>query len=92
MNKRELINTISEKNGLEKGVVEKVLDAFEKVVLESLKSDQEVVLTGFGTFSARQRAGRIGVNPRNPAEKIQIPAVRVAKFKVSKILKDALKK
>ncbi|MBT7228017.1 DNA-binding protein, partial [Candidatus Parcubacteria bacterium] len=34
---------------------------------------------------------RMGVNPQNPKEKIQIPAVVVPKFKSGKTLKDALK-
>ncbi|PIZ26843.1 MAG: DNA-binding protein HU, partial [Chloroflexi bacterium CG_4_10_14_0_8_um_filter_46_9] len=59
-------------------------------VTKTLKKGEEVVLTGFGTFSAKQRAARQGVNPRT-GEKIQIPAVTVPKFKAGKALKDALK-
>jgi len=40
---------------------------------------------------ARERAARMGVNPQNPSEKMQIPAVVVPKFKAGKALKDALK-
>jgi nucleoid DNA-binding protein len=32
------------------------------------------------------------VNPQKPTERIQIPEVRVPKFKAGKTLKDALKK
>ena len=56
-----------------------------------VKKGEEVVLTGFGAFSVKQRAARTGVNPQNPSEKIQIPAVKVPKFKSGKALKDALK-
>jgi nucleoid DNA-binding protein len=37
-----------------------------------------VVITGFGTFRVSKRAARTGVNPRNPKEKIKIPALKVA--------------
>ncbi|MDO8582048.1 MAG: HU family DNA-binding protein, partial [bacterium] len=47
--------------------------------------------TGFGQFLARHRSARMGVNPQKPSEKMQIPAVIVAKFKAGKGLKDALK-
>ena len=57
----------------------------------SLKKGEEVVLTGFGAFSVKARAARTGVNPQNPTEKIQIPTVKVPKFKAGKSLKDALK-
>jgi DNA-binding protein HU-beta len=57
-----------------------------------LKKGDEVVLTGFGAFSVKMRAARTGVNPQKPSEKIQIPAVKVPKFKAGKALKDELKK
>lgn len=91
MNKTQLIETLASRTNLEKVAIEKVLQAFEDLVVEKLKSGSEVVLTGFGTFSARRRAARMGVNPQNPSQKIEIPAVTVAKFKAGKSLKDALK-
>jgi len=91
MNKIELINQIAQDSNLEKGIVEKVLQTFEKVVTQNLKDDKEVTLTGFGTFLARHRHARQGVNPQRPTEKINIPAVTVPKFKAGKSLKDALK-
>jgi len=92
MNKPELINAIAEKTALEKNQVEKMLSVFEDIVTDTLKSGGEVTLTGFGTFSAKHRGARMGVNPQNPSEKIQIAAVTVPKFKAGKTLKDALKK
>lgn len=91
MNKAELINKISEKTGLAKKQTEDVIDAFENIVTETLKAGGEVTLTGFGTFMAKKRAARTGVNPQNPSEKIQIGEVTVPKFKSGKALKDALK-
>ena len=91
MNKPELINLIAEKSGLEKSAVEKFLQTFETVVIENLKKGEDVTLAGFGTFSAKQRHARMGVNPQRPSEKIEIPAVVVPKFKAGKTLKDSLK-
>jgi DNA-binding protein HU-beta len=91
MNKPALIEALATSSGLEKVAIEKVLNAFEETVISELKNNGEVSLTGFGTFSAKQRAARMGVNPRNPSEKIQIAAVRVPKFKAGKTLKDSLK-
>ena len=59
--------------------------------ITTLKSGGEVAFAGFGTFSAKKRAARVGVNPKKPTEKIQIPAMTVPKFKAGKALKDALK-
>ncbi len=91
MKKAELSDRIAAKVGLSKKQVEDVLDTFESIVMETLKGNGEVTLTGFGTFSAKQRSARMGVNPRNPTERIQVPAVTIPKFKAGKALKDALK-
>ncbi|OGY45035.1 MAG: DNA-binding protein [Candidatus Buchananbacteria bacterium RIFCSPHIGHO2_01_FULL_39_14] len=91
MNKAELIEAISQKVGVSKKEVEDVVDAITKMITDKIKEGQEVTLTGFGAFSARTRKGRTGVNPRNPQEKIEIPSVKVPKFKAGKNLKEALK-
>lgn len=91
MNKVELIEKITEKAGVDKKEVIKVLEGFEKVVIKSLQSGEEVTLTGFGTWLAKFRSARGGVNPQNPSERIQVPAVTVPKFRAGKTLKDALK-
>jgi len=91
MNKAELIEVVSEKVGVPKKAVEDVIDTMTDTIISKLKSGDEVTLTGFGAFSARTRKGRIGVNPRNPEEKIDIPSVVVPKFKAGKNLKEALK-
>ncbi len=91
MHKAELINRIAEKVGVSKKQAEDMLDAFESITIDALKQGQEVTLTGFGTFMAKVRSARGGVNPQNPSERIQIPEVTVPKFKAGKALKDALK-
>jgi len=91
MNKAEFAQALSEKLSVSKKEAEDMVNAFVDVVTSTLKSGGEVVLTGFGAFSAKKRAARTGVNPQNPSQKIQIPAVTVPKFKAGKALKDALK-
>lgn len=92
MNKPELIEKVAQKAGIDKSVAERLLESFVQVVIESLQQKEEVTLTGFGTFSARVREARMGVNPRKPSERIHIPTVVVPKFKAGKTLKDSLKK
>ena len=92
MNKAELASRIAERLGLSKKIGEDIIESFEDLVTAALVAGQEVTIAGFGTFSARVRQGRMGVNPQRPTEKIQIPSVTVPKFKAGKALKDALKK
>ncbi|MDD4477003.1 MAG: HU family DNA-binding protein [Patescibacteria group bacterium] len=91
MNKAELSQALAEKLSASKKEAEDMINGFIEIVTSSLKKGEEVVLTGFGAFSAKMRAARVGVNPQNPSVKIQIPAVKVPKFKAGKALKDALK-
>lgn len=91
MNKVELAEKVAEKIGVTKKQAEDMLNAYEEVVTSTLKQGGEVTLTGFGTFMAKKREARMGVNPQKPGEKIHIPAVIVPKFKAGKSLKDALK-
>ncbi len=91
MNKTELIDALAEKSGLAKSEAEKALGSFLEIVTETLQAGNEVTITGFGSFMAKNRAARMGVNPQNPTQKIQIPAVTVPKFKAGKTLKDSLK-
>ncbi len=91
MNKAQVAETLANKLGVSKKEAEDFMNAFMELVTETLKSGGDIVLTGFGAFSAKQRAARVGVNPQNPTQKIQIPAVVVPKFKAGKALKDALK-
>lgn len=91
MNKAELADVIAEKLSVPKKQAEDMLEVFENTIISTLKAGGEVSLTGFGTFSAKRREARMGVNPQNPSERIQIPTVTVPKFKAGKTLKDSLK-
>lgn len=91
MNKAELAQVLAEKLNISKKEAEDMVNTTVDVITSTLQKGDEVVLTGFGAFSVKQRAARTGVNPQNPSEKIQIPAVKVPKFKAGKALKDALK-
>ncbi len=91
MNKAELAQALAEKLNVSKRESEDFLNSIVELVTAKLKKGEEVVLTGFGAFSSKLRAARTGVNPQNPSQKINIPAVKVPKFKAGKALKDALK-
>ncbi len=91
MNKFELADAIVARTGLPKKDVEQIIRTMLDVITDSLTKGNEVTLTGFGTFSAKFRSARMGVNPQKPEERIQIPAVTIPKFKAGKALKDALK-
>jgi DNA-binding protein HU-beta len=91
MNKQEVIDTLAAKLGSNRTEAEKALEAFVSLVMDALRTGQEVNISGFGSFSVSNRAARMGVNPQNPAQKIQIAATKVPKFRAGKGLKDAVR-
>ncbi|MEG2353171.1 MAG: HU family DNA-binding protein [Clostridium sp.] len=91
MNKSELISIMSEKSKLTKKDAEAALKAFIESVEEALENNEKVQLIGFGTFETRERAARIGRNPRTK-EEIQIPASTAPVFKAGKEFKDIVNK
>lgn len=91
MNKAGLIEKISAEAAVTKKQAEDMVESMVKIIIDELKAGNEVTITGFGTFMCKSRHARGGVNPQNPTERIQIPEVKVAKFKTGKTLKDSLK-
>ena len=89
MNKTELVAKIAEDVALKKSDVEKVLDAFVSNVKDVMAKGDKVQLVGFGTFEAKDRAAKEGVNPAT-GEKISIAACKVPSFKAGKALKVEL--
>ena len=91
MTKSELAQKISQALDTTKADGELALNTVVNTITAALKKNQAVTLTGFGTFSVSHRKARTGVNPQNPSQKIQIPAMKVPKFKAGKALKDAVR-
>ena len=91
MTKQEFVDRVATKSGLSKRDAGKAVDAFLDSVTEALKRGDSVSFTGFGKFSTAHRAARQGVNPRNPSQKVNIPAATVPRFSAGSSLKQALK-
>jgi DNA-binding protein HU-beta len=89
--KQEFVAEVARRSQLTARDAGKAVDAFLEAITDTLKSGGDVSFTGFGKFSTQQRAARMGVNPRNPGQKVHIPAARVPKFSAGSGLKSAVK-
>ena len=89
MSKTELVEFVAKKAGLTKTDAAKALEATLEGIQSGLKKEGKVALVGFGTFAAKKRAARNGINPLTKAA-IKIPAKTVASFKAGSKLKEAL--
>lgn len=90
MNKTELVAAVAAKAELSKKDAEAAVNAVFDSVKDALAEGDKVSLIGFGTFSVKTRAVRIGLNPRTK-ETIEIPESKVPAFKAGSALKDAVK-
>ena len=89
--KQEFVDRVADKSGLSKRDAGEAVDAFLETITDVLRGRGEVAFTGFGKFTTQARAARMGVNPRNPSQRVQIPATTVPKFSAGSQLKQAVK-
>ena len=89
MNKAELIAQVANRAGMTKKDAEVAVTSVIDIITESLKNGEKVQIVGFGTFEVKERAERIGRDPRTN-EEIKIEASRAPAFKAGKVLKDAV--
>ena len=89
MNKGELIDSVAGAADLSRADATRAVDAVRESVTRTLSGGGSVSLVGFGTFTVKARAARMGRNPRT-GEPIQIKASNVPGFKAGKALKDAV--
>ena len=73
--------------GFSKSVSENLIDDFFVTIKKNLKTEKQLKLSKFGTFSIRTKKSRIGRNPKTREQKI-ISNRDVVLFKASKEFKD----
>lgn len=91
MNKSDLVDLLAAENHSTKKDAEQFLNSFISAVVSKVASGEKITLVGFGTFDAAERKARTGRNPKTN-EPLEIPAKRVARFKVGKEFSDAVNK
>ena len=91
MNKLQLTEQLAAKLSITHSETERFLNTLITMVYEQLRTGDKVNVSGFGQFSVSHRASRIGVNPRNPSQRITIPELNTPKFKAGEAFKEAVK-
>ena len=91
MTKAEIVANISEKSGIEKADVLRVVEDFMKEVKGALENDKNVYLRGFGSFIVKTRAEKTGRNISKNTT-IKIPAHNIPSFKPAKVFSEGVKK
>jgi len=89
MNKSGLVDTVASELDISKADAGKAIEAVIDAIARGLKAEDKVAISGFGTFTKKQRAARTGLNPATK-EPIHIAESTTCSFKPSQQLKDAL--
>ncbi len=90
MIKKEIVEVIARKTGLNKPIVKEITDKFLMVLSEAFLNGERVELRGFGVFAVKRMKGKKGRNPKT-GEDVFIPERNKVVFKVSRLYKKGRK-
>ena len=90
MNKAGIVDAVNAKLGTTKVQAEEIVDTVIDTIIASLKKGEDVSIAGLGIFVVKARAARTARNPRT-GESVNVPAMKVPKFRAAKALKEAVK-
>lgn len=86
MNKKELIDFVSDEMGITKKEAKMAVDVVIDGLGKGLVNDGKVTLVGFGVFEVVKRNARTARNPQT-GEAVEVPEKWVPKFRASNSLK-----
>ncbi len=85
--KKELVSRIAERTKQTKVVAKEIIQMFLDEIIDELSRGNRLEFREFGVFEIKERAARKAQNPRT-LEKVYVPAKRVVKFKVGRLMKQ----
>ncbi len=89
MNRASLIDYVAKELDESKAGADRAIAAVLDGIQRGLKKNKKVSIVGFGAFSVRRRAARMGRNPQTGAA-IKVKASKSVGFKAGKPLKESL--
>ena len=90
MTKADIVNSISQKTGIDKPTVLNIVEAFMTSVKESLANEENVYLRGFGSFILKKRAQKTARNISKNTT-IIIPEHNIPAFKPAETFMHEIK-
>jgi integration host factor subunit alpha len=89
LTKADIAQAVFQKTDLGKAQSSQVVDSLFEIIKESLASGEDVLISGFGKWSVREKQERLGRNPQTGAP-IMLSPRKVVIFKSSGVLKGKL--
>lgn len=89
LTRADIADAVYEEVGLSRHESAELVEAVIDEVCNSLVEGDNVKISGFGSFSVREKGERIGRNPKT-GEEIPILPRKVLVFRASHVLKDSM--
>jgi len=86
LTKAHIVETLFAKNIFAKTQTAMIIDTLFELIKQSLQNGEDVLISGFGKFSVKEKRGRRGRNPQT-GEPITLPPRKVVTFKCSNVLR-----
>ena len=83
----ELVDAVQKGNGTARSDSAALVEDVFQIITDALVKGESVRLSGFGAFEPREKAARMGRNPRTKQE-VPIPPRKVVVFKASPVIRD----
>ncbi len=87
--KKDLIDHIADATGQKRVAVRDSVQSFLDAIIQELGKGNRLEFRDFGVFEVKERAARTAQNPKT-LERVHVPAKHVVKFKVGRLMKEAV--
>lgn len=89
--RNELVEALAKKSGLSQAKSNDLINILVEEIQNNVKKGKDVTIVGFGTFTSRKRAARVGRNPKT-GEALKIKASVAPAFRAGAKFKAAVAK
>lgn len=89
LTRADLAEAVYQEVGLSRSESSQLVESVLNEVADTLVKGETVKLSSFGSFQVREKAGRVGRNPKT-GEEVPIEPRRVLVFRASHVLKDKI--
>ncbi len=89
LTKIQIIEAIQNQTGFTKNKSSEIIETFLEIIKNTLASEEDVMISGFGKFCVKEKNERKGRNPAT-GEDLMLTARKVVTFKCSGKLRDKI--
>ena len=89
LTKAQIVEALFAKNIFTRTESARVIDILFELIKQSLQNGEDVIISGFGKLSVKEKHQRIGRNPQT-GDSVTLPQRKVVTFKCSNVLRAAI--